>query len=107
MHDMVADQEFGGGADAGAKVSGFSLPRTVYGTNVVDDFTREHRALSREAHQARCQLVVDKEEELTRGVSAARWTFIIGKDGKIAYKNTMVKAAEDSKAVLEAVEKLK
>jgi len=49
----------------------------------------------------------DKEEELVRGVSAARWTFIIGKDGKVAYKNTMVKAAEDSKAVLEAVEKLK
>lgn len=49
----------------------------------------------------------DKEEELVRGVSAARWTFIIGKDGKIAYKNTQVKAAEDSKAVLEAVGKLK
>ena len=48
-----------------------------------------------------------QDEELVRGVSAARWTFIIGKDGKVAYKNTAVKAAEDSKAVLEAVGKLK
>lgn len=44
-----------------------------------------------------------KEETLTRGVTAARWTFLIGKDGKIAMKNTMVKAADDSKAILEAI----
>lgn len=48
-----------------------------------------------------------KDEEIVRGVTPARWTFIIGKDGKIAYKNTKVSAAEDSKAVLEAVSKLK
>ena len=51
--------------------------------------------------------VKHKDEEIVRGVTAARWTFIIGKDGKIAYKNTKVNAAEDSKAVLEAVSKLK
>lgn len=51
--------------------------------------------------------VDDKEYELTRGVTAARWTFVIDKGGKIALKNTRVNAAEDSKAVLEAVEKLK
>ncbi|MGE3314023.1 MAG: peroxiredoxin [Planctomycetaceae bacterium] len=48
-----------------------------------------------------------KEHELTRGGTSARWTYVIGKDGKIALKNTQVKAAEDSKAVLEAVAKLK
>lgn len=48
-----------------------------------------------------------QDAEFTRGVTAARWTFIVGKDGKIAYKNTKVNAAEDSKAVLEALSKLK
>jgi peroxiredoxin Q/BCP len=47
-----------------------------------------------------------KEESLTRTVTTARWTFVIDKSGKIAAKNTTVKAAEDSKAILELVEKL-
>ena len=51
--------------------------------------------------------VKHKGAEIERGVTAARWTFIIGKDGKIAYRNTKVNAAEDSKAVLEALSKLK
>ena len=49
----------------------------------------------------------DKEEEFTRGVTEQRWTFVIDKAGKIAYKNTKVNAPEDSKAVLEAISKLK
>jgi thioredoxin-dependent peroxiredoxin len=48
-----------------------------------------------------------KEESLTRTVTTLRWTFVIDKSGKIAQKNTTVKAAEDSKAILELVEKLK
>lgn len=48
-----------------------------------------------------------KEVTLTRSATAKRWTFIVGKDGKIAYKNTMVAAADDSKAIAEAVAKLK
>jgi peroxiredoxin Q/BCP len=48
-----------------------------------------------------------QDTEIEQGVRAARWTFVIGKDGKIAYKNKEVKAADDSKAVLEAVNKLK
>lgn len=43
--------------------------------------------------------------ELVRGVTTQRWTFIIGKDGTIIYKNAKVNAAKDSKAVLEVVEK--
>jgi peroxiredoxin Q/BCP len=34
-----------------------------------------------------------------RGVTAARWTFIIGRDGKVLYKNTKVRPADDSKQV--------
>lgn len=41
-----------------------------------------------------------KTEQLTRSVTAKRWTFVIDTDGKIALKNTEVNAAEDSKAVL-------
>jgi peroxiredoxin Q/BCP len=47
--------------------------------------------------------VEGKEVTLTRGVTPARWTFVIDRQGKIAMKNTQVKAAEDSKAVLKAI----
>ena len=47
-----------------------------------------------------------KPVELKRDVTAARWTFVIGKDGKILSVNSSVKAAEDSKQVLELIEKL-
>lgn len=40
-------------------------------------------------------------ETLTRGVTAARWTFIIDRNGKIVFKNTQVKAAKDSQAVIQ------
>jgi len=48
-----------------------------------------------------------KEEILKRGVTAARWTFVIDKNGKVVLKNTKVKAADDSKAILELVNNLK
>lgn len=48
-----------------------------------------------------------KDITLVRGGTAARWTFLIGKDGKIALKNTEVKAADDSKAIIKAVSELK
>lgn len=47
-----------------------------------------------------------RNEELTRGVTARRWTFIIGKDGTIVHKNTQVNPAEDSRSVIEVIEKL-
>ncbi|HLY73983.1 MAG TPA: peroxiredoxin [Planctomycetota bacterium] len=53
------------------------------------------------------QKIEDKDEEFTRGVTEMRWTFVIDKAGKIAYKNTKVVAPEDSKAVLEVLSKLK
>ncbi|MBS0203874.1 MAG: peroxiredoxin [Planctomycetes bacterium] len=48
-----------------------------------------------------------KEESFVRTATIQRWTFVIDKNGKIAAKNTTVKAADDSKAILELVEKLK
>jgi len=51
-------------------------------------------------------VIDDKEELLVRTLTTKRWTFVIGKDGKILSKNTNVKAAEDSKAVLDLVAKI-
>lgn len=48
-----------------------------------------------------------KEEVLTRFGTARRWTFVIDKDKKIAFKNENVNAAEDSKKIIEVVQKLK
>lgn len=48
-----------------------------------------------------------KEQSFVRTATINRWTFVIDKQGKIAAKNSTVKAAEDSKAILELVEKLK
>ena len=41
-----------------------------------------------------------KNEQLARALTTKRWTFVIDTDGKVIYKNTEVKAAEDSKAIL-------
>ncbi len=43
---------------------------------------------------------------LKRGVTAARWTFIIGRDGKILYKNTKVNPVQDSVQVAAFIENL-
>ena len=45
-----------------------------------------------------------KSVSLKRGVTASRWTFVVDKVGKIVLVNKEVKAAEDSKHVLEMLE---
>lgn len=40
------------------------------------------------------------EHELVRGVTAKRWTFIVGKDKKIIYRNESVNAEKDTEEVL-------
>jgi peroxiredoxin Q/BCP len=40
------------------------------------------------------------EHELVRGVTAKRWTFIVGKDKKIIYKNETVNPEKDAEEVL-------
>ena len=44
--------------------------------------------------------VGDIEHELVRDISIKRWTFIVGKDGKIIYKNEAVNPEKDSEEVL-------
>ena len=48
-----------------------------------------------------------KQVRLERKTTFARWTFIIGKDGKILYKNTKVQPVNDSQQVLGFIAKLK
>jgi peroxiredoxin Q/BCP len=43
--------------------------------------------------------------DIKRAGTAARWTFVIGKDGKIAYVNTKVLPAEDAKKITEFITK--
>lgn len=46
-----------------------------------------------------------KKVKVTRGVTIMRWTFVIGKNGKIIYMNSNVKPAEDSKQIMRLVER--
>ena len=52
------------------------------------------------------RMVEGVEQTLSRGVTASRWTFIIGKNGRIIRKNTTVDAEQDCRKVLETVRRL-
>jgi len=43
--------------------------------------------------------------EFKRNATAARWTFVVDKDGKIAYKNTKVTPTDDAKKITEFITK--
>lgn len=47
-----------------------------------------------------------RELQLTRDVTAARWTYIIDRQGRIAFKETEVNPEGDSKAVIAAIRKM-
>ena len=49
--------------------------------------------------------VENKPMTVTRAVTAARWTFIIGKDGKVLYQNKIVNPAKDTKDVVDFIAK--
>ncbi|MFY9255892.1 MAG: peroxiredoxin [Fuerstiella sp.] len=51
-------------------------------------------------------VVKGEQKTLIRGVTAQRWTFVIGLDGTIIHKNTKVDAAGDCDAVLNVVRQL-
>lgn len=46
-----------------------------------------------------------KPIEFERAGTAARWTFVLGKDGKLAYKNKNVLPADDAKKITEFITK--
>jgi peroxiredoxin Q/BCP len=52
------------------------------------------------------QVIDGREVELRRDVTAARWTFIIGRDGRILYKDTQVDPEGDGDAVIRAIRRL-
>ncbi len=62
-------------------------------------FTKGEKSITRE--------IDGKEEVLTRGVTTKRWTFVVDEKGEVVYKNEQVKAAVDSKKIMEVVSNLK
>lgn len=44
-----------------------------------------------------------KNFDLVRGNTPSRWTFVIDKSGKVAYKNTSVDVTKDTKEILEFI----
>lgn len=53
------------------------------------------------------RVINGNEITLTRGITTARWTFIIDLDGKILHINNHVDAANDSKNVLKVIKEYK
>ena len=50
--------------------------------------------------------IKDRDVLLNRGITAARWTFLIGKNGKIIYINNSVNTADDSKNIIKVIQSL-
>lgn len=51
--------------------------------------------------------VEGEDVTLKRGVTASRWTFVIGPDGKVVYRDTDVQPAQDAEQILKAVAKIR
>lgn len=81
--------------EAGAVAAKFGVPATAGGQ--VAPFGPDRKALTDDNGE---------RFRLERKATYARWTFVIGKDGKILYKNTKVNPAADSQQVLEFIQKL-
>lgn len=52
------------------------------------------------------RIVGGQQKTLSRGVTAQRWTFVVGRDGTIIHKDTRVSAATDCDSVLKVVRQL-
>ncbi len=52
-------------------------------------------------------MIDGSERILNRDVTAKRWTFVIDRDGKVAYKDDKVQAKQDPTKILDVVKKLK
>lgn len=52
------------------------------------------------------RIVGGRQKKLKRGVTAHRWTFVIGLDGRIVSRNTDVRAESDAESVLNVVRQL-
>ncbi|QDV46937.1 Putative peroxiredoxin bcp [Stieleria neptunia] len=53
------------------------------------------------------KIIDGTETDLLRTATAKRWTFVIGLDGKIAYKDSAVNAKQDPEKIEDVIESLK
>ncbi|MBL9165371.1 MAG: peroxiredoxin [Planctomycetaceae bacterium] len=83
---------------------------------VSGDTVESHQEFKK-AHDLNFTLLADPKGEIAKAfgvkllsggdaIITSRWTFVIDKDGKIAYKNEKVDAAKDPATVLKVIEKL-
>jgi peroxiredoxin Q/BCP len=53
------------------------------------------------------RLIDGEETPLTRSATAKRWTFVIDRQGKIAYKDSAVKAKQDPSKIQAVVKSIR
>lgn len=78
--------------ESGEVAEKFGVPKTPGGSVV--PFGPDRKPLLNEAGE---------RFRIERQATFARWTFLIGKDGKVLYKNTKVNPANDAKQILEFI----
>lgn len=78
--------------ETGAVAAQFGVPATAGGA--VSPFSPDRKPLTDENGQ---------RFRLERKATFARWTFVIGKDGKVLYKNTKVNPVDDAKQISEFI----
>lgn len=86
-YTLLADEE-------GEIAKAFGVPVSKGGK--VSPFSPDRKPLLNEAGE---------RFQIERQATFARWTFLIGKDGKVLYKNTKVIPANDAKQVVEFIQK--
>ncbi|OYP30995.1 peroxiredoxin [Rhodopirellula sp. MGV] len=85
----VHDLNFALLADTEGKVAkAFGVPVTVGDKSVV-------------------KMIENVEKELVRKATAKRWTFVIDREGNVAYKDSQVNAAQDPEKIAAVIAKLK
>ena len=86
----------------------FKLAHMLYFTLLADEegsLAKRFGVPVRSGAEFKAKDIDGKSIQVKRGVTAARWTFIIALDGTIIYKNTKVNPIEDSKQVAAVIEK--
>ncbi len=109
----LADKEVEVVGVSGDSVENHQLFKKAHGLNFtlladVDGKVADAFGVPKTVGEKTVKAVIDGvTHDLTRNVTTQRWTFIVDRDGKIAYKDPSVNARQDSQKVLAALDKLR